>query len=405
MKSISAASPKGVYKLNLVIQKNLRRVRQREVSTYFPVQLFPQPPHPQMMASVIIPVKNEAHHIVPALDALREQQDERKNALPFALFEVLLLANNCTDDTYKIALAYQQKYPQFPLHVAQVQLEKQAAHIGTVRRMLMDEAYRRHAQNGCDGIILSTDGDTEVDSQWIAHTLREMSSGCDAVGGRILAREVASESKLYYLQDITYRCLSARLEAVIDPLHNDPKSCHFQCFGASLAVRCSAYHKAGRLPVIPFLEDEAFGRALQRIDAKVRRSHMVKVYTSSRVCGRVQAGLSMHLKHLGELKKKNIKMQVEPVHMLAEKWNIRRQLRTCWQLRKEKKPCGACINSLAVLLSVSPKWLLKEMDMAPYFGEFWEKAEHLLYTGAWRKRQHLTSIDKAIEELRRSVKH
>ncbi len=404
MRNTSALSSKATDRLNVAIQKS-RRSHSRQQDTYQPMLLFPQQPHPQMVASVIIPARNEAQNIVKTLEALRLQQDENRAPLNPHLYEVLLLANNCTDTTYETALAYAHQYPQFPLQVAKVQLEKKTAHIGTVRRMLMDEAYRRHAQNGRDGIILSTDGDTEADAQWVAHTLREMSSGCDVVGGRIIAREVASDSKLYYLQDITYRCLSARLEAVIDPLDNDPKSCHFQCFGASLAVRCSAYHRAGRLPVIPFLEDEAFSRALQRVDARVRRSPMVKVYTSSRLCGRVKAGLSIHLKHLGDLKKQKVIMHVEPVQMLAEKWNIRRELRDCWQLRKEKKFAKTCINSLAVLLGASPKWLLKEMDVAQYFGVFWEKAEHLLYNGEWRRQQHLVPIDRAIEDLRKYVKN
>ena len=402
MRNTSAVSIKATERLNLIIQKS-KRNRRRQRSTYQPLLLFPQPPHAQMMASVIIPAKNEAHHITKTLDALRLQRDEQEAVLPYHLFEVLLLANNCTDTTYEVAVAYQRQYPQFPLHVAQVRLEKPEAHIGTVRRMLMDEAYRRHAQNRRDGVILSTDADTEADKQWIAHTLREISNGCDAVGGRILAREVAKDSKLYYLQDITYRCLAARWEARIDPLHNSPKDCHFQCFGASLAVRCSAYHKAGRLPVIPFLEDEAFSRALQRVDAKVWRSPLVKVYTSSRLCGRVKAGLSVYLKHLGNLRKQKIVMQVEPAAMLAEKWTLRRQLRNCWQLRKEKKHCGDCVTSLCVQLNTSPKWLLREIDVSQYFGEFWEKAEHRLYTGSWRRQQHLVSIEKAIAELRRCL--
>ena len=352
-----------------------------------------------MIASVIIPAKNEAANIVTTLDALRLQRDENGNQLSFYLYEILLLANNCTDETYAVVEAYRQQYPELLLYVAEIQLDKKRAHIGTVRRLLMDEAFRRHKLNGRDGIILSTDGDTEVDAGWIAHTLGEMSSGCDAVGGRILTRAVAPDCKLYYLQDTTYRYLSARLEATVDPT-DAIKSPHFQCFGASLAVRCSAYQKAGRLPVIPFLEDEAFSRALHRVDIKVRKSPMVKVYTSARLKGRVKAGLSVHLRQLGNLKKNNVSVYVEAAKTLIEKWKARRVLRSCWQLRKEKKPFTHCITSIAAVVGISPKWLLSEMDVSVYFGEFWEKTEFKMYTGKWRKKQKWIPIQKAIAELR-----
>ncbi len=357
-----------------------------------------------MIASVIIPVKNEAQNITQTLDALRLQKDEKGRQLPFEMYEVLLLANNCTDETYAIAKAYGQQHPQFSLHIAEIQLDRKRAHIGTARRLLMDEAFRRHNSIGKDGIILSTDGDTEVDAAWIANTLCEMSGGCDAVGGRILTRDVAPDCKLYYLQDTTYRYLSARLEALIDPTDAE-KSPHFQCFGASLAVRCSAYQRAGRLPVIPFLEDEAFSRALYRVDAKIRKSPLVKVYTSSRIKGRVKAGLSAHLKQLTNLKKHNACVFVESEKTLEEKWHARRELRSCWGLRKEKKPFDHCISSVGAAIGISPKWLLSEMDISVYFGEFWEKTEFKMYTGKWRKKQKWIPIQKAIAELRCCLKN
>ena len=403
MKNISALHAAGTETLNLAIQRNKRRKRRLSADDYSPMILFDQPPHPQMLASVIIPAKNEAANITKTLDALRLQTDENGKQLPFEMYEILLLANNCTDETYAVAKAYQQQHPQLSLHIAQIQLDKQRAHIGTVRRLLMDEAFRRHNINGRDGIILSTDGDTEVDAAWIVNTLNEMSGGCDAVGGRILTRDIAPDCKLYYLQDTTYRYLSARLEALTDPT-DAVKSPHFQCFGASLAVRCSAYHKAGRLPVIPFLEDEAFSRALYRVDAKVRKSPLVKVYTSARIKGRVKAGLSVHLKELSNLKKHNVSVLVESAKTLEEKWRARRELRACWHLRKEKKNFHLCITSVAATIGISPKWLLSEMDISMYFGEFWEKTEFKMYTGKWRKKQTWIPIQKAIAELRIRLK-
>ena len=405
MKKISTLSITGIEKLNIAIQKNRRRKHHRQAADYTPVLLFAQPPQKEMVASVIIPVKNERDNITNTLDALRNQLDEKGNPLPFDWYEILLLANNCTDDTYALTQVYQQQHPQFQLHLAQIQLEKGKAHIGTARRLLMDEAFRRHELNGHDGIILSTDGDTEVDAYWIANTLREMGNGCDAVGGRILTKEVAADSKLYYLQDTAYRYLSAQMEASIDPADNDLKACHFQCFGASMAVRCSVYQKAGRLPVIPFLEDEAFSRALYRVDARVRKSPAVKVFTSSRIRGRVKAGLSVHLKNLGKMEKRLVTIHVESLQTLKERWQAKRALRECWRLRKQRKPFTVCISNIAASICISPKWLLAEMDISAYFGEFWEKTEFKMYTGKWKKKQKAVPIAMAITELRKYVRN
>ncbi len=400
MKNTSLLTLKGTERLKTVIQKNRRRVHQHFLHDYSPVKLFPQPSHPHMQASVIIPVKNESENIVKTLNALRNQLDEKNNPLPFYLYEILLLANNCTDDTYAIAAAYQKKHPQLPLHIAEIRLEKKKAHIGTARRLLMDEAFRRHYYNKHDGIILSTDGDTEADVHWIINTLTEIKNGCDAVGGRILTKKIDCDCKQYYLQDTAYRCLSARLESMIDFTKIDMQSSHFQCFGASLAVRCSVYEKAGRLPVIPFLEDEAFSRALYRIDARVKKSPNVKVYTSSRLEGRVKAGLSVHLKHLGEMKKNNVPLYVESAQTLLLKYHIKRQLRLAWQLCKQKKAFANQTGKVASVISVSQKWLLTEMDVSIYFGEFWEKAEQQMYAGAWKKKQYAVPIEEAIRGLR-----
>lgn len=401
MKKISALSLTGIEKLNLAIQKNRRRKHRRQAAHYTPLLLFPIPPKKAMVASVIIPVKNESDNIKKTLDALRHQLDEDGNPLPLDHYEILLLANNCSDNTYTLAKAYQHQHPQFQLYIAEIQLEKGRAHIGTARRLLMDEAFRRHELNGHDGIILSTDGDTEVDAYWIAHTLREMNNGCDAVGGRILAKEVAADGKLYYLQDTAYRYLSAQLEASIDANDNNYKSCHFQCFGASMAVRCSVYHKAGRLPVIPFLEDEAFSRALYRVDARIKKSSAVKVFTSSRIRGRVKAGLSVHLKNLGKMEKSMVTVRVESLQTLKERWQAKWALRECWQLRKQRKSFTACISNIAAVICISPKWLLAEMDISTYFGEFWEKTEFKMYTGKWKKKQKAIPIAEAISELRK----
>ncbi|MEO6915495.1 MAG: glycosyltransferase family A protein, partial [Chitinophagaceae bacterium] len=73
----------------------------------------PCPPSVNLSVIVIIPARNEGHHISVSLDALRLQTDENGRMLEPGTYEVLLLANNCTDNTAIIVEEYQRRYPAF----------------------------------------------------------------------------------------------------------------------------------------------------------------------------------------------------------------------------------------------------------------------------------------------------
>lgn len=404
MKNTNAFSYAGRKKQRAVILKNKRRNHPLPASVSSLGNLFSELPLASMKVSVIVPARDESEHILSALEALRMQCDAQGQKLPYDVYEVLLLTNNCSDNTYSLAIAYQKQHPQFQLHIANIQLEKKDAHIGTVRRLLMDEAFRRHQYKGNDGLILSTDSDTQVDAVWIYNTMQEMGEGCDALGGRILTRNEKDDNKVYYLLDTTYRCLAAKLEAVMNQKEDSEDISHFQYFGASLAVRCSAYQRAGRLPAISCLEDEAFSRALHRVDVRIKKSSAVKVYTSARLHGRVQMGLSKHLAHLGHLQKENVVLYVESLPTLMEKYRIKQHLYTAWMHRRKGYTSVPSILQVKLLTGIPRSWLIKEMCRCIYFGEYWEKAEAAMYAGKWKQRQEPVAITEAISDLRRHLK-
>lgn len=332
-------------------------------------------PVPLLRVSVIVPVRNEADAIAHTLDALRLQRTCAGGQLDPNSYEVLVLTNNCTDDSYAQVRRYQRQYPAFRLHVADIQLSPERAHIGTVRRLLMDEACRRLLQVGHpQGVIASTDGDTLVDSHWIAQIVAEIEAGNDAVGGRILTLRDDSPARLPHLRDATYRCLLARAEAQIDPAQHDPWPRHFQHFGASLAVTCQAYVRAGRLPVVRYLEDDAFFKALQRIDAKVRKSPQVRVYTSARLQGRVEVGLSWQLQQWTNQRQAGGCQLVENPAVSMARFRLRRDLRAVWQHRFEPNSLSR-LRPMAETLSVSTGWLMARMATSTYFGQLWEQAD------------------------------
>lgn len=358
------------------------------------------PPSAQLRVGVIVPVRNEAHHLTHTLDALRNQYDAGGQSLNPATYEVLLLANNCTDRSYEVAVQYQQHYPDFALHIAQIQLPPAKANIGTVRRLLMDEAHRRLTTLGrTDGIIASTDGDTEVDRHWVHYIRQEIASGSDAVGGRILTRPEPSEVRLFHLRDVMYRTLVAKAEALLDPRPHDPWPRHFQHFGASMAVTCRMYEQAGRLPEKPFLEDAAFYRALLRTDAKVRQSPHVKVVTSTRQQGQVAVGFSEQLRYWATMSRSSRCQIAEPADAVVLRLRSRQALRRCWQQRAQLSHADE-LAGIAQNLLLDPQWLYRETQKSSFFGQLWEQVEKKMAQGPWAKSWTFVPITSAIQHLR-----
>jgi hypothetical protein len=183
-------------------------------------------------------------------------------------------------------------------------LPESAAHVGTARRALMDEAARRFGERG-DGLILTTDADTVVSPLWVAQTRREM-EGVDAVTGRIVLEPAYLEGlsgagRQMLASEGAYQFAVSELTALLDPLAHDPWPRHWQHFGASFAVRCATYRAAGGLPAVRFFEDVAFYEELERRRARVRHSLRVRVTTSGRHTARVSGGLASYLGNLHEL--------------------------------------------------------------------------------------------------------
>jgi glycosyltransferase involved in cell wall biosynthesis len=365
--------------------------------------LFTSPvPSTDLLVSVVVPVRNEAHHLEHTLDALRNQIDTDGKPLDPTTFEVLVLVNNCTDHSYAVAIAYQQRYPTFSLRIAQVQLPAKKANIGTVRRLLMDSAYRRLMSiDRPTGIIASTDGDTVVDCYWLHYIQAEIANGNDAVGGRILTRPDGSQVRLFHLRDVLYRTLIARAEAILDPSPNDPWPRHFQHFGASIAVTCRMYQQAGGLPEKPFLEDEAFYRALLRTDAKVRKSPHVKVFTSTRTQGRVAVGFSEQLRYWGRLRQSNQCQVAEPAEAVVIRLRNRHRLRHCWEQRISDLAMQAVIASE---LMIDADWLSHELQGNTFFGQLWEKVEDQMALGPWTAHWIPVPITTGIQTLRTFLK-
>ena len=316
---------------------------------------------------VVVPAKDEEHTLPATLEALYQQTNPQGIPLDKRWYEVIVLANNCSDATAEVAKKFALAHSDGRLHVASCHLSPPYAHVGYVRRLLMDEAYRRLMLRGrLRGVIASTDGDSTVNATWVYHTLKAVRQGADVVGGRIRTTPQAI-GRRYYLQDVMYRHLQAQLESIIDPQPADPWPRHFQNFGPSLAVTCELYERAGRLPMLRALEDVRFYEALQRCDARIRHCPRVEVLTSARTQGRVDFGFSVQLQQWEQMLRQGDPFNVPPADYWAFRFTLQNHLRQAWQRRSL-----LALRPVAQPFSVSPYFLFNRMESSRYFGAFWQ---------------------------------
>lgn len=284
-------------------------------------------------AVIVVPARNEEASLGATLDALRLQVGLDGQPLAWDLYEVLLLLNNCTDRSAAVAERYAEHRAGFRLHVMECDLPVDEAHVGTARRRLMDLACDRLEWLGNEtGAILSTDADTVVAEDWIAANLAAIAAGAEVVGGRI---ELLPEDReglepgvlLAYERDREYQHLVARLEGMLDPDPVDPWPRHLQHFGASLACTPEVYRRCGGLPPVKPLEDVAFIDALRRVGAKIRHAPEVRIFTSARLEGRAEVGLSGQLRRWSEEARRGLPQIVDSAAWLAHRFSTLAALR------------------------------------------------------------------------------
>ena len=349
-----------------------------------------------------IPVRDEAALLPRALEALAGQVDRRGRPLNPACYEVLILANNCTDGSAALARQFGARRPELRLRVADVRLLPEDAHVGVARRLAMDWAARRFEQAGRPGgLIASTDADTRAAPDWIAALLEAFRRGADAVGGRVKA-EVGDRDRLpppvrrRYLLDVAYRLLCAEYEALLDPCPHDPWPRHHQFQGASMAVTVAAYRRAGGLPALPCGEDVALERALARTGARVRHSPDVRAFASARQWGRAEGGMATQLRAWnpqGPLDE--AACPVESPESVRARLLARRRLRVAWRQAREGAPLPP--DSLASELGIGAEQLVCELALPHAFPLFHDRVTSLSGT---RTAGSTSDVRIAIQELR-----
>ena len=260
--------------------------------------LVPGLARPGCRACITVPARNEAESLGRCLDAFAAQVQSDGTPMSADSYEVLLLLNNCQDDSAGVAYRWQKDHAGIALHVVESTLPAECAHVGTARRLLMDTAWARLGGSSAkEAVILTTDADTVVARDWLAQNLRSLQNGADAVGGFVCVRpdELAGlpeKVRRCYEQDRLYAHRVAQLEALLDPCAGDPWPRHLDHFGSSLACTRETYAAVGGMPAVSPLEDEAFIDRIRRAGLILRHEPRVAVWTSARLEGRATVGLA-----------------------------------------------------------------------------------------------------------------
>ena len=236
-----------------------------------------------MRIAVGIPACDEADHVVACVGRLLRQSSRGPDL-------VVVLANNCRDAT---AQRLRQAFGADPrLDVREVSLPGPYAHVGWARRLAMDAAADGLRRS--DDVLLTTDADTLVASDWIDANVRALSNGCDAVAGaaHLLQSERAqlpAEHRRRLSTAGKYFTTLAYLKAEQAPAY-DPWPRHDYEGGASIALRLATYRAIGGSPVVPLGEDRALFEAVRAQGGRIRHASDVRVFTSCRLTGRANGG-------------------------------------------------------------------------------------------------------------------
>lgn len=355
---------------------------------------------------IVIPVKNEEEYITKCLAAFLDQIDQTGNPIDRKIFEILILANNCTDKSCSLIQKFKLKNPSLTIDLKQITLEKHQANIGFVRKSLMDIAYSRLQKNG-GGIIMTTDADTIVSNDWIYHNIHEINKGADAVGGRILFKEEEMQDLDFttlslHEKDEKYQLLVAELKSVILENFDFQQISHHQHFNGSFAVTTECYQKSGGIPDVLHLEDCAFYEQLLRIDANVRHSNNVKVYTSARYIGRTEIGLSYQLNIWRNMDPENSHFLVESCESLVQRYTTKKKLLHLWKQRP--------INNFLLiekLKGIDENMIIDEeiivaFSSSTYFGEWFQVVKNL-NEKHWKENFAPAPIDTEIRTLEHCI--
>jgi hypothetical protein len=218
--------------------------------------------------AIVIPARDE-QELLPR--CLRSVQNARLMLPPHVTSDLIVVIDQSTDDTFKIAWDFVQGNGTV--------VETQAGCVGTARALGVQRALERYSgpRNRC--WLANTDADCQVPATWLQDQLAFANAGFSATAGIIDVDSFAEHES--FVSD------RFRLSYLI---HAD--GTHPHVHGANLGVRADAYLRAGGWQDLFTAEDHDLWRRLQSGRHKHVSDASLCVLTSGRRVGRAPLGFA-----------------------------------------------------------------------------------------------------------------
>lgn len=255
---------------------------------------------PIRAVGVVVPARDEEHHIGRCLRSLRRALGELPGQVTTAVTVVL---DRCRDRTPEEVATVLRGWPEASaLRVGAVGGHRARASpggsgpvhivagsgVGALRHLGLGHCLERLGSHPPAGTwLLSTDADTTVPPDWVLAHLRLAAAGAVAVAG---LADLDGTADLSAVARRRYRRL---VREGIDGTD------HRHVYAANLGVRADAYLAVDGFPVDGSGEDHGLWWRLAEAGHRLARPTSVRVRTSARVRGRAAGGLAdlLHALH------------------------------------------------------------------------------------------------------------
>lgn len=228
--------------------------------------------------AVVVPARNEAERIAPAIRAICRAARRLRGVRPGIGIGVVLVLDACDDGTGEAA-ADAAGADGF-LSLLDVRLHSAGASRATGIRAALAATAAGPGQVW----LANTDADSVVPPHWLCRQVELAESGADAVLGTV-------EPDPRELDGNRLNAWARRHRFGED---------HPHVFGANFGVRASHYLRAGGFEPVRMHEDRILAERLRRTGSTVVATDTLRVITSSRLQGRAPHGFAGYLRGLGE---------------------------------------------------------------------------------------------------------
>lgn len=190
---------------------------------------------PGVSITVIIPARNEEANLPALIDSLRQQQ------YPTGLWEVIVIDDHSTDDTFRLLEEASRSWPVLKLiRMADLPADDNAS------AAFKKKAIKAGIDQANGQLIITTDADCLFDTKWL-HTI---ASYYQQTGAKFIAAPVVIEGKdnlLNIFQSLDFLTLQGITGASVF------KRAHSMCNGANLAYEKSAFEEVNGFEKIDHL--------------------------------------------------------------------------------------------------------------------------------------------------------